>query len=176
MSSQHIYVTTWLDNLDQQGKSHHTLAAYRRALEHFIRWSETAYCKPFDPGRAMARDVRDWKAYQQTVEKVAPATVNQRLVALSRFFAWAVQKDLSTEDPTTDVHALRLPPREPKGLDSREVRRLLRAAVSRRVHPTCWTLIIGMFPTQEKTRTFIALLCGFAIPELFAQADKFVLH
>jgi hypothetical protein len=36
----------------------------RGVLEHFIRWSETAYGKPFDPGKVMARDVRDWKAYQ----------------------------------------------------------------------------------------------------------------
>jgi site-specific recombinase XerD len=76
----------------------------------------------------MARNVRDWKAYQQTSEKVAPAVVNQRLVALSRFFTWAIQKDLSKEDPTTDVLALRLPPRDPKALSSQDVRRLLRAA------------------------------------------------
>jgi integrase/recombinase XerC len=106
-----------LDDLDKQGKSHHTLAAYQRALEHFIRWSETAYGKAFDPDRAIARDVRDWKAHQKTVEKVAPATVNLRLAALSRFFKWACQQILSLTDPTADARALRLPPRQPKGLD-----------------------------------------------------------
>jgi integrase/recombinase XerD len=126
--SQHAYVSNWLKNLDKQGKNHHTLAAYRRALEHFIRWSETAYGKPFDPGRVMARDVRDWKAHQQIVEKVAPATVNLRLVALSHFFEWAHQQDLSQADPTADIYALRLLPRETKALDRRDVRRLLRAA------------------------------------------------
>ena len=55
--SQHAHVTTWLENLNQEGKSQHTIAAYRRAMEHFIRWNETAYGKPFDPGRVMARDV-----------------------------------------------------------------------------------------------------------------------
>jgi site-specific recombinase XerD len=62
-ASYPAYISTWLEDLDNQGKSHHTLAAYRRALEHFIRWSETAYGKPFNPGSVMARDVRDWKAY-----------------------------------------------------------------------------------------------------------------
>jgi integrase len=75
----------------------------------------------------MARDVRDWKAYQQTTEKVAPFTVNQRLAAVSCFFKWALQKELSQSDPTSDVRTLRLPLRQPKWLDSREVRRLLRA-------------------------------------------------
>jgi site-specific recombinase XerD len=157
MSSQHTYVSTWLDDLDQQGKSHHTLAAYRRALEHFIRWSETAYGKPFDPSRVMARDVRDWKAYQQTVEKVSPATVNQRLVALSRFFAWAVQKDISNEDPTTDVHALRLPPREPKALDSRDVRKLLRAAHH---HPRDFAMLEVLIGTGVRVGELLGLCVG----------------
>jgi site-specific recombinase XerD len=155
--SQHIYITNWLKDLDNQGKSQHTLAAYRRALEHFIRWSETAYGKPFDTERVMARDVRDWKAYQQTVEKVAPATVNQRLVALSRFYAWAIQKDLSKEDPTTDVHALRLPPREPKGLDSRDVRRLLRAAHH---HPRDFAMLEVLIGTGVRVGELLSLSVG----------------
>jgi site-specific recombinase XerC len=101
ISSQHPYVSTWLDDLDQQGKSHHTLAAYRRALEHFIRWSETAYSKPFDPGRVMARDVRDWKAYQQTVEKVAPATVSQPKVSHSKWPECSVHSIVKCEKAGT---------------------------------------------------------------------------
>jgi hypothetical protein len=40
------------------------------------------------PDEIMPRDVRDWKAYQQTAEQSAPATVNQRLVEVARFFRW----------------------------------------------------------------------------------------
>lgn len=36
----------------------------------------------------MPRDVRDWKAYQPAVEETAPATVNQRLTAMTRLFRW----------------------------------------------------------------------------------------
>jgi site-specific recombinase XerD len=140
-------------------------------LEHFIHWSETAYGKPFDPWRVMARDVRDWKAYQQTVEKVSPATVNQRLVALSRFFAWAVQKDLSKEDPTTDVHALRLPPREPKGLDSRDVRRLIRAAHH---HPRDFAMLEVLIGTGIRVGELLGLCVGDA--EIGERSGKLTLR
>jgi integrase/recombinase XerC len=157
MSSQYAHLSTWLEDLDKQGKSPHTLSAYRRALEHFIRWSETAYGTQFDPARVMARDVRDWKSYQQTVEKVAPATVNQRLAAVSRFFNWALQEELSQSDPTSDVHALRLPPRQPKGLDRREVRRLLHAANH---HPRDFAILEVLIGTGIRVGELLGLCVG----------------
>ena len=69
------------------------------------------YGRDFDPATIIGRDVRDWKGYQQTVEKAAPATINQRLVALSRFFAWAVKQGLVREDPTQEVGNLSTCPR-----------------------------------------------------------------
>jgi site-specific recombinase XerD len=120
-------IEQWLENLRQQGKSDHTLAAYRRALTHFMKWSQALYGQDFDPANIIGRDIRDWKAHQQTVEKVAPATINQRLVALSRFFAWAVRQGLAPEDPTRDIKSVRLPQHQPQGLSQRDLRRLLRA-------------------------------------------------
>ncbi|MCA9906222.1 MAG: tyrosine-type recombinase/integrase, partial [Anaerolineae bacterium] len=73
------------------------------------------------------RDVRDWKSYQQTVEKASPATINQRLVAVTRFFAWAVKQGVAQVNPAEDAGSLRLPAREAKGLPNRDLRRLLRA-------------------------------------------------
>jgi len=120
-------VEQWLDDLNQGGKSDHTLAAYRRALTHFAQWSEMLYGQDFDPATIIGRDVRDWKAHQQTVEKAAPATFNQRLVALSRFFAWGIQQGLAQDDPSKDVTSIRMPQRQPQGLSKRDLRRLLRA-------------------------------------------------
>ena len=61
------------------------------------------------------------------MERAAPATINQRLVALSRFFAWAVRQGLAQENPTDDIKSVRLPQRQPQGLSNRDLRRLLRA-------------------------------------------------
>ncbi|NLF77805.1 MAG: tyrosine-type recombinase/integrase [Chloroflexi bacterium] len=120
-------IEQWLQTLHQGGKSEHTVQAYRRALRHFTRWSQALYGQDFDPARIIGRDVRDWKAHQQTVEKAAPATINQRLVALASFFAWAVKQGIVPEDPTQDVNSIRLPQRQPQGLTQRDLRRLLRA-------------------------------------------------
>lgn len=121
-------LSAWLDDLRKQGRSQHTIAAYRRGLEHFMRWNRAVYGQDFDPAKIIPRDVRNWQKGQQVEEKAAPATINQRLVAVSRFFHWAAKRDLAPDDPTDDVSALRLPPREPKALASRDLRRLLREA------------------------------------------------
>jgi site-specific recombinase XerD len=120
-------VEAWLIHLQQQGKSGHTVAAYRRALTHFAGWYRRVYGDSFNPGHVIARDVRDWKAHQQRVEKAAPGTLNQRLAALSRFFDWAVAGDVAKSDPTVEVKAIRPQHRKPNALSKQTLRRLLRA-------------------------------------------------
>ena len=120
-------IDQWLEAMRQQGKSDHTLVSYHRAVSHFAQWSEMLYGQGVDPANIIGRDVRDWKTHQQTVERAAPATINQRLVALSRFFAWAVRHGLAQENPTDDIKSVRLPQRQPQALSNRDLRRLLRA-------------------------------------------------
>ena len=60
-------INNWLDFLHQQGKSQHTLDAYRRALHHFADWSERCYGQRFDPAQVMRRDVSEWKRHQQSI-------------------------------------------------------------------------------------------------------------
>lgn len=126
MNSQE-QIETWLSYLDTQGKSPLTIAAYRRALAHFVRWSETSYGQLFDPSQIIVRDVRDWKAFQQTVEKAAPATINQRLTAVTHFFEWAEAQGLLRQNPAKDVAGVQSSGRQPKALTSVQLRRLLRA-------------------------------------------------
>lgn len=120
-------VDAWLIYLQQQGKSGHTIAAYRRALVHFARWYWQSYGDELDPGCVIPRDVKDWKTHQQRSEKAAPGTLNQRLAALSRFFDWAVASGVVKNDPTIEVKTLRPQHRKPKGLPSKALRRFLRA-------------------------------------------------
>jgi site-specific recombinase XerD len=122
----HPTTNQWLTDLDRQGKSELTQATYQRALAHFVDWSEQAYGQTFEPAAIIPRDIADWKAYQQTVEQAAPATINTRLVALSRYFKWALAHHLVRDDPTASISGLRLPARRPKALDDVAVRRLLR--------------------------------------------------
>nr|MBN1228160.1 tyrosine-type recombinase/integrase [Anaerolineae bacterium] len=122
----------WLLHLETQGKSPHTVQAYQRALEHFVAWNQAAVGEEFRPADIIPRDVRDWQSYQRRMEQAAPSTINQRLVALSRYFTWAVGCDLAPADPTADISSIKLTTRQPKGLSKSNVRRLLRAVHSNR--------------------------------------------
>lgn len=126
MPTLHSTIAEWLDYLAQQGKSELTMAAYRRGLVHFCCWSEQAYGQAFDPAAIIPRDIAEWKARQQTVEKASPATVNARLTALSRYFKWALAQGYARSDPTADIKSMRPTIRQPKALKEVYVRRLLR--------------------------------------------------
>lgn len=125
-STIHPTITEWLSYLEEQGRSESTVANYRRGVHHFIHWSEQSYGQAFEPGQIIPRDVSDWKSYQQTVEKARPSTINLRLVALSRYFEWAVSRGYARTDPTVEVSGLRLTNRRPRALDETAIRRLLR--------------------------------------------------
>lgn len=148
---------TWLEHLQQQGKSRHTLRAYGNGLQHFEHWYQSTYGDPFSPERVMPRDVRDWKAYQQTVEQAAPATVNQRLVALTRFFRWARLQGLCRENPAEDVSNIRLDPRQPKALRKSPLRKLLRAA---RGHARDYAMLEMLAGTGLRVGELLALKIG----------------
>lgn len=120
-------VANWLHVLDIQGKSRLTVDAYRRALAHFTRWSESTYGQPFAPSHVITRDVRDWRSFQQTVEKAAPATINQRLTAVQRFFNWAESQKLVKANPGRGIKGIPASGHQPKALTYKELRRILRA-------------------------------------------------
>lgn len=127
ITSQNV-LENWLAYLQRQGKSDHTITAYRRAVEHFAMWNHLVRHDPLEAAAVMPRDVCDWKAWQQSVEKAAPASINQRLVGLSCFFAWAITEGLAHDDPTENIATLRLPPRQPKSISEIHLRQMLHRA------------------------------------------------
>ncbi len=120
------YIESWLNDLQDKGKSIHTIEAYQRGAENFVTWNRQ-YSETFNPAAIIPRDVHDWKTHQQTVEKAAPATINQRVTALTGFFEWAVSVGVIASNPAQGVKMLRPPARKPKALTERDVRKLLRA-------------------------------------------------
>jgi len=121
-------VASWLEYLVQQGRSPNTVQAYRRALAHFLNWYQQVYQASLDLSSLMPRDIRQWKNQQQTQERAAAATINQRLVAVMKFLDWAVEKHYIPSNPAKDTKALQLPARQAQALKPVEVLRLLRAA------------------------------------------------
>jgi site-specific recombinase XerD len=147
----------WLDHLQRQGKSPHTLRAYERGLDHFAHWYQVTYGTTFVPDEVMPRDVRDWKAYQQAVEKAAPATVNQRLTAITRLFRWARLQGLCRENPAEAVSNIRLDSRQPKALDKLTLRKLLRVA---RSHPRDYAMLEMLAGTGLRVGELLLLKVG----------------
>ena len=122
----HPSIANWLAYLSEKSKSQATLNTYRRGIAHFYRWSKQSYGQNFDPEAIIPRDVEEWKSFQQVVERAAPATVNSRLTALSRYFKWAVNRNPCRRDPTTETQQVRAKRRQPQGLSDQYVRLLRR--------------------------------------------------
>ena len=87
----------------------------------------STYGEAYDSARLIARDARNWKSYQQRVQKAAPSTSNHRLGAVSSFYKWAVGAEVFDGDPTAGASTIRLPARQPQSLTQLELRRLPRA-------------------------------------------------
>jgi site-specific recombinase XerD len=150
-------IQTWLDHLQQKGKSQHTIDAYRRGLVKFSNWYERVYNGPVVIKVVMPRDIRDWKSFQQSIERTAPSTINQRLVAVNRFFEWAIQTKLCLLNPVDDIELIKLPSRRPQGLRVGELRRLLRAA---RDEPRDYAMLEMMVGTGIRVGELLALCIG----------------
>ena len=125
-----------------------------------MNWYEHIYQSPFDPASVMPRDMRDWKSYQQSVEHAAPASINQRLVALNRFFSWAIMQRLCRDNPVENIGPTPLPVRQPKGMKPNDLRRLLRAA---RSNPRDYAILEILAGTGLRVSELLALKVGDVI-------------
>ena len=121
-----IPINQWLEHLFQQGKSDYTITAYRRGVRHFIQWIEQTYGEDFDVTTIIPRDFELWKTYQIKTQKSAPATVNQRLVAVAGFFEWCVETEIITSNSAHSIQAFRLEKHKPRCIPEKYLNRLLR--------------------------------------------------
>jgi integrase/recombinase XerD len=121
-------IDRFLADLEREGAAPKTRASYRSDLTAFARWFEASTGEACAAAAVTRTDVRDHKAALLTIEDRKPATVNRRLAALRRFFAWAKAARLVAEPPTEGVRGVDTPKQAPKSLAKRDVDRLLRAA------------------------------------------------
>lgn len=94
-------------HLQEEGKGKRTVEEYAaavRALEKWILGRE----EDFVPDNVTARDLHNWRGYMQTVERLAPATINKRIAAIKVYWAYLVERGYSTLDPTRKVPIKRL--------------------------------------------------------------------
>ncbi|MDX9993653.1 MAG: tyrosine-type recombinase/integrase [Anaerolineales bacterium] len=121
-------IDTWLEKLDADGRSPHTVKGYERALALFSRWHTQTYGDAaFDPAKVLPKDFKEWVSRQQSVERAKPATINQRVAAVRKFFAWLHESGQLAKNPAAEVRFLDTDKAEFKGLDEKHYKQLSRA-------------------------------------------------
>lgn len=114
-------------NSRPEGVSPYTVRGYAADLHNFSDWFHGATGEAMEPANVTPVDVREYKAYLQTVANCKPATINRRLSTLRAYFAWAREQGLTDEDPVR-ARNVEEPQTGPRSLDERSYHQLLRAA------------------------------------------------
>jgi site-specific recombinase XerD len=98
---------TYSKHLQTLGKSVHTVKAYTHDLAGFAQWLAQTTGDAFDPQAIGPRDIAEYRSYLLTRGK-KPATVNRRLVALQRFYKWALKQGHTTNNPFEVLEGVRV--------------------------------------------------------------------
>ncbi len=129
MTDEHpVELDQFLDELRRQDAAPATIRNYAADLRAFARWFPDTTGEPFSARAVTPTDLREYRGFLRTVEQKQAATVNRRLAALRKFFAWAKGVGRITDLPTEQVKGLPAAPRTPKALAKREIDRLIREA------------------------------------------------
>ncbi|MBC7261901.1 MAG: tyrosine-type recombinase/integrase, partial [Chloroflexi bacterium] len=119
--------------LRQQDFSPNTVVRYQRVVSLFWRWfMEEHPSVQSPPDKILAlptdEDIRAFRDREQRKHRPA-ASINTYLMALRRFFAWAVAEGLRADDPTSTVKLLKAQQTmAPKALAASEEAAILEAA------------------------------------------------
>lgn len=149
-------MAAFLADLERQGKSPFTIRNYRADLAAFARWFDGANHEDFTAELITPTDVREYRDYLQTVRRLAPATVNRHLATLRAFASWAVVKGYLDEPPTADVSGAQAPAWDPRWLDRKDERALVRA-VERYGNPRDIAIVVTLLQTGLRVGELVAL-------------------
>jgi integrase/recombinase XerD len=108
------------------GLSKNSLSAYKRDLQGLLNWLPTKRTG----GNLVDITVDELHAYMAaafTDQQAKATTVNRRLSSFRRFFRWAMQERLRSDDPTRTLSPAKRAPRLPKTLSEAQVEALLNA-------------------------------------------------
>jgi integrase/recombinase XerD len=109
------------------GLSPNSLAAYRRDLNGLNQWLAKK-TPAMSLTQATATELHSYMAagFSQS-DSTKPSTANRRLSSFRRFYRWALQERLCSEDPSRNLSSAKRAPRLPKTLSEAQVESLLNA-------------------------------------------------
>ena len=106
-----------------------TRRGYASDLGRFRTWIEDSRGEGVALRQINAVDLANYRQHLIRSEKLRAASVNRKVQALKKFFAWAEHKKLIRANPASTLRFLRRQERtQPKGLRAEEIPALLRAA------------------------------------------------
>lgn len=122
--SQHY--TTYLNHLQQQGKSIHTISAYRRDLNQLSHLLST------EPQFAHEEPHR--RHFTMALKKLSqqgqhPRSMMRKLSVWHQYCHWLIQQGLLQIDPTETLKAPKAPSRLPKAIEQESLNHLLDTAI-----------------------------------------------
>ena len=86
-----------------QCTSSNTTHAHLSDIGHFITWYIRNF-QAFIISEITPTDIRAYREFlQEQVPPAAPATINRRLAALRRFFAWAKERQFTEAQPAERI-------------------------------------------------------------------------
>jgi len=112
--------------LDSHDLADNSRKAMVQDVRKFARWFSSSNHEPFVVGRATTRDISDFKNSMRRDRGQAVSTVNRALVTLRRFFGWLLDQGHVPANPAKPIKELKRQQLAPKGMEKKDVRRLLR--------------------------------------------------
>lgn len=120
-----MIAATFAEHLLAQGRSPLTILGYGSDLGHFVIWYQQTNGQLLE-GTFTPTDVREYKAWLQSGERAAPATINRRLAALRAYGAWLVESGLAEFNPAGAARGVKEQAAAPRWLDKAAQTRLAR--------------------------------------------------
>ena len=112
-------------HLAESDLSPNTIRCYTLDLNAYSQWFSRETGEQADIESITPLDVSDWREYMLKEKK--PATINRRLVSVSKFCQWGVKEGLIPDNPIENIKPVNEEALAPKSLTRKEQLALMRA-------------------------------------------------
>ncbi|MBS9524184.1 tyrosine-type recombinase/integrase [Litoribacter alkaliphilus] len=102
--------------------SQHTLTAYKKDLEQFEEFGQTAFQTPLED--AQHAEIRAW-VIDLVESGLSPRSINRKIATLRSFYKFLLKEGQIQKDPTYKIQALKTPKRLPEFISEQNVEEVL---------------------------------------------------
>lgn len=117
-------VESFINYLEYEKRaSPHTVLAYRKDLEQFAEFCETAFEKE-DISFAEHSEIRAW-VIELVDSKLSPTSINRKIATLRSFYKFLLRSGEISKEPTYKIKALKTPKRLPEFVQEEAIDKIL---------------------------------------------------